>query len=183
MTVCNMCFFVQQSVENPTGFMQACNHHQDADLWKNPISKEFDDFRVHNVWTQVDNLPKNVNPIGSKWEFKTKKDGRKRTRLVALGYQQVPGTDFTNFHSFVLEDVTLRTMIVMGLLLDLSIMIIDIEEDFMEGNLEETLYVRIPAAMQIVLKYKPHAMLHKALYGLVQALHAFYKHLRTTMKN
>lgn len=80
--------------------------------------------------------------------FKKKKNGRKRSRLVALGYQQIAGVYFTSFHSFVLEDVTLRIMIVTALFLDLTIKLIDIEAAFMEGKLYEQIYVRIPSSMQ-----------------------------------
>ena len=34
--------------------------------------------------------------IRRKWVFKIKSDGTYRARLVALGYSQVPGADFTD---------------------------------------------------------------------------------------
>ena len=57
--------------------------------------------------------------VKCKWVFDIKRDGRFRPRLVACGYSQVAGVDFTANFAPVINDVTWRilmvTMIVMNL--------------------------------------------------------------------
>ena len=56
-------------------------------------------------------LPANRGCVKSKWVFKIKCDGRFRARLVACGYSQTPGVDYTENYSPVINDVTFHLMI------------------------------------------------------------------------
>ena len=49
------------------------------------------------VWRKIDKvkIPEDRRLIGNKWVFKIKRDGTYRARLVALGYSQIPGVDYT----------------------------------------------------------------------------------------
>ena len=47
-----------------------------------------------------------------KWVFDMKRDGTFRARLVACGYSQVPGIDFKETYSPVVNDVALRIMLI-----------------------------------------------------------------------
>ena len=53
-------------------------------------------------------VPNDRRLIGCKWVFKIERDGTCRARLVALGYSQVPGLDFTDNDVPVVNDVTFR---------------------------------------------------------------------------
>ena len=66
--------------------------------WMEGVTKEFEDFERRKVWRKVKitDIPRGRKLIGSKWVFKTEKNERKRARLVALGYTQVPGVDYTD---------------------------------------------------------------------------------------
>ena len=52
--------------------------------------------------------------IGNKWVFKEKKGDIFHARLVALGYNQIPGVDYTENFAPVINDVTFRMAITMG---------------------------------------------------------------------
>ena len=54
------------------------------------------------IWTekQKNEIPTTRRLVGCKYIFKVKRDGTQRARLVALGYGQVPGIDFTDLHQW-----------------------------------------------------------------------------------
>ena len=58
-------------------------------------------------------MPPNRCIIDSKWVFKKKRYGRFRVSLVARGYTQIKGVDFTKNNSPVVTDITLRVIILM----------------------------------------------------------------------
>ncbi len=99
------------------------------------------------VWKLIpqDKKPKERKLIGNKWVFKKKKNGVYRARLVALGYNQIPGVDFTDNFSPVANDVTIKLML---LLLfsnkNWESVMMDIETAFLEGKLDSEIYMKIP---------------------------------------
>ena len=86
--------------------------------------------------------------VGSKWVFKKKKSGLFRARLVALGYNQIPGVDFSDNFAPVINDVSLRLMILLWLQNDWHAEIEDIETAFLYGDLDEEVYMKIPSGYQ-----------------------------------
>ena len=65
--------------------------------WQVAIRKEIKSMINRGVWRKIDKvkIPENRRLIGNKWVFKIKRDGTYRARLVALGYSQIPGVDYT----------------------------------------------------------------------------------------
>ena len=57
--------------------------------------------------------------------------------MVALGYNQVPGVDFTDNFSPVVSDVTIKILIAIILKKNWDSMMMDIETAFLEGKLTE----------------------------------------------
>jgi hypothetical protein len=47
-----------------------------------------------------------------KWIFEIKRNGIVCSRLVACGYSQIPGVDFTEDYGPVLNDVMIRVLLV-----------------------------------------------------------------------
>ena len=115
----------------------------------------------------MSNIPHNRKLIGTKWVFKIKRDNTYRSRLVALGYTQIPGVDFTDNFSPVVGDTMLRIALTLWLCLGLDIDQMDVETAFLEGILEpqEYVYLKCPDG----LKLEPDECLEvrKGLYGLV----------------
>ena len=70
-----------------------------------------------------------------------------QARLFACGYSQVPGVDFTEAYSPVVNDVSFRLMILLQMILKRKSMIMDVEVAFLNGDLEEEIYMECPKGM------------------------------------
>ena len=118
--------------------------------------------------------PANIKPIGCKWVSKRKKglDGKVETfkvRLVAKGFTQREGIDYEETFSLVAMLESLRILLSIIVCLDYEIWQIAIKTAFLNGNLEEGIYMQqlegFIASRKGNLVYK----LHKSIYGLKQA--------------
>ena len=81
-------------------------------------------------------MPPNRHLIDSKWVFKKKIDVRFRARLVAWGYTQILGVDFTENYSPVVTGITLRVILLMWLIIKCDSQTIDVEMSFLYAVLE-----------------------------------------------
>ena len=123
------------------------------------------------------------NVVGCKWIFTIKylPDGsvnRYKARLVARGFTQQPGKDFTDTFSPVIKSTTVRSVLHLAVNNDWSIRQIDVNNAFLQGRLKDEVYVKQPPGF--VDQDRPHFVccLKKALYGLRQAPRAWYQELR-----
>jgi len=95
----------------PTIFQDAYNHPDPSQRkkWREAIKKEFRDMTRRGVWRKVkrSSIPQGRRCIKSKWVFKIKRDGIFRARLVACGYSQIPGVDFTKNYA-LMQDIKNR---------------------------------------------------------------------------
>jgi len=175
--------FEQRHIE-PTTFWEAYDHPNPKQhaKWRAAIQKEFHNMNQQGVWCKVhrSSIPKGWQCIQSKWVFKIKRNGVFCARLVACGYSQIPGVDFTENFAPVVNDVTWRILIVAMLVWKLDAIIIDIETAFLHGNLEEEIYMDLPAGMK---SFKDECLLLlKSIYGLVQGAQQWWKKLISILK-
>ena len=125
---------VQSDYLEPKNFYDAWNHDDpiERESWRGAIQKEFNDMERREVWKLVEKseVPEGRQPIGSKWVFKRKKSGVYRARLVALGYNQIPGVDFSDKFSPVTSDTTIKLLFVCMLKNNWSSRMINIKTAF-----------------------------------------------------
>ena len=57
--------------------------------------------------------------------------------MVALGYSQVPGVDFTDNFAPVVNDVAFRVTLTRMMIEDMDCMLMDVETAFLYGEIEE----------------------------------------------
>ena len=96
---------------------------------------------------------------------------RRKARLVAQGFSQVPGIDYFDTFAPVAKLASIRTILAIATQLDLELEQIDIKGAYLNGELEpgEVIYMRHPPG------YKPPnagakvLKLRKTLYGLKQS--------------
>jgi hypothetical protein len=73
-----------------------------------------------------------------------------RARLVACGYSQVPGVDFNQYTSPVINDTSLRIMILLLMMNDTyTYVVCDVETAFLYGRLKEQIYMDMPPGYEV----------------------------------
>ena len=96
----------------PKIFQEAWHYsiENERNSWRAAIRKEIKSMIERGVWRKIDRkqIPNNRRLIGNKWVFKIKRDGTYRARLVALGYSQILGVDYTDDFAPVAHDVSFR---------------------------------------------------------------------------
>lgn len=128
-------------------------------------------------------LPENKKVVGSKWIFTTKHraDGsieRYKARLVAQGFTQTQGIDCEETFAPVAKLNSIRVLLSIATNLDWELHQLDIKNAFLNGELEEEIYMRIPPGFEEKEKV---CRLIKSLYGLKQSPRAWFKRFSTTL--
>nr|GEY19667.1 copia protein [Tanacetum cinerariifolium] len=151
---------------------------------KSPSSdtdEEIHEFKRLDVWVLVP-CPDNIFIIPLKWIFKIKLDEygdvlKNKARLVAKGYRQEIGIDFEESFAPVARLEAIRIFIANAASQNMIIFQRDVKTAFLNGDLNEVVYVSQPDGF-VDPEYPSHVYhLKKALYGLKQAPRAWYDKL------
>ena len=100
------------------------------------------------VWRKQKKIPNDRRLIGNKWVLKIKRGGTYRARLVALGYSQIPGVDYTDNFAPVAHDVTFRIALVIMMVEKLDSLVMDVETAFLYGETDEEIFMKSPVGME-----------------------------------
>ena len=162
---------------DPESFSQAMNC-KESELWYNAMKEEMNSMKSNGVWDLVE-LPNGVKAIGCKWVFKTKKDSlgnieRYKARLVAKGFTQKEGIDYTETFSPVSKKDSLRIILALVAHFDLELQQMDVKTAFLNGDLEEEVYMKQPEGFPSSDGEHLVCKLKKSIYGLKQASRQWY---------
>ncbi|UYV73869.1 hypothetical protein LAZ67_11001215 [Cordylochernes scorpioides] len=148
---------------------------EDKKHWENAMLEEIQNMYSHQVWELVPR-PVNAKVVKSKWVFKISKDQENKTykaRLVAMGYNQIPGRDYNESFSPVIKNATLRTILSMAATKDSVIKLFDVKAAYLNGNIENTIFMEQPAGF--VQDRNKVCKLNKSIYGLPQSGRSWYQ--------
>ncbi|KAM2687700.1 hypothetical protein EV2_010439 [Malus domestica] len=153
------------------------------DAWKKAMTEEILMIEKNSTWELVDR-PSSKPVVGVKWVYKTKLnlDGsiqKHKARLVAKGYTQKLGIDFNETFAQVARLDTIRTLIALAAQKGWKLWQLDVKSAFLNGVLEEEVYVDQPDGFVIKGAEDKVYRLRKALYGLKQAPRAWYSEIDT----
>ncbi|KAL8108479.1 hypothetical protein AgCh_024798 [Apium graveolens] len=168
---------VVETVTEPKKVKEAL---QDVD-WVQVMQEELNEFERNKVWTLVPR-PKNRSIVGTKWVFRNKTDSdgiitRNKARLVAKGYSQHEGIDYDETFAPVARLEARRIFLAYVAHKKFKVFQMDVKSAFLNGELEEEVYVEQPPCF-VDPKFPNHVYkLDKALYGLKQAPRAWYETL------
>jgi hypothetical protein len=176
------------SQSNFSIFTQDHIYFEDAikeEHWINAMNEEMKSIKKNDTWDLVD-LPKEKESIGVKWVYKTKykvngEVDKYKERLVAKGFAQEYGVDYNETFSPVARLDTIRMVLAIATKHNWKVYQMDVKSAFLNGYLEEEVYVQQPPGYEVKgKKYKVY-MLKKALYGLKQAPRAWYSKIDSYM--
>ena len=130
-------------------------------------------MNVNQVWDLVD-LPLNRKVIGNKQvlRIKRKADGtieRYKAKLIAKGYTQQKGVDYEETFSPVVKFASIRLILAIVAHLDLELHQMDVKITFLNGELEEEIYMAQPQGFVFKGQKSKVCKLKKYIYGLKQS--------------
>ena len=100
-----------------------------------------------------------------------------RAHLVAKGYSQKPHLDYTETFAPVVKFAALQTIIAIAATEDLELNSLDISSAFLNGDLEEEIYMSQLEGFAVPGKEHLVCHLKKSLYGLKQSPRQWYHKL------
>ena len=160
------------NIDEPSNVHEAITGEYSSE-WKNAMESEYNSLLENNTWDLVP-PPENKNVIGSKWVYKVKRnaDGsieRFKARLVAQGYSQSQGIDYEEVFAPVARYNSIRSLLAVANVCDWEIHQMDVKTAFLQGELEEEIYLKQPDGF--IDKDQPDHVckLKKSIYGLKQA--------------
>ncbi|KAK2066323.1 hypothetical protein P8C59_000152 [Phyllachora maydis] len=192
----------------PTTYKQVLKLPRDKrSKWLEAITKEFIQLLELGVFKFLPRslLPSNRKLITCRNVLKVKKDAKNRpikykSRLVARGFIQVEGLDYTVTYASTSIPPTWRILLAIGAVLDWEIEQADFIGAFLNSALREEIYMEVPkglldlaasnkAIYKLLLKYSynpstPNIIkLSKALYSLKQSLREWQDKLKILLKS
>ena len=158
----------------------------DKTKWLDAMETEIDSLHKNDVWDLVE-LPKDRKAVGSKWVFKVKvsADGsveRYKARLVAQGYSQKYGIDYDEIFCPVVRSESIRTVIALAAQNGLQLHQMDVTSAFLNGDLEEEVYMKQPEGFTVKGKEHLVCKLKRSIYGLKQSPRCWNQTLDTQLK-
>jgi len=171
--------------EEPTTY-RAAMASSDSDKWLGAMKSEMESMYTNQVWDLV-NLPEGARPIECKWIYKIKPDmdGKSvvyKARLVAKGFRQVHGIDYDETFSPVAMLKSIRIILAIASYYDYEIWQMDVKTAFLNGNLEEEVYMIQPEGFVDPKSPKKVCLLLKAIYGLKQSSRSWNIYFDEKMK-
>jgi transposase InsO family protein len=164
--------------------LQEAMSSQDAHEWSKAIQEELNQLKEMGVY-ELANLPDGKTAIGCRWKLKRKRDEngivvRFKARLVAQGYSQKPGDDFTETFAPVMRFETLRTLLAVAAINDWEIHQMDVKGAYLNGRIREELCMKQPPGFDDGTGR--YWKLNHPIYGLKQAGNEWNKDYNATMR-
>lgn len=178
----------------------------EAEEWHEAISVELKAIIKNDSWDIVDR-PDDKKVIGSRVVLrnKYKPDGnleRRKARIVARGFTQRYGVDFSETFAPVARLESLRIVTALAAQYDMNIHQMDVTSAYLNGKIEETIYMEVPKhidkSLDIIIESENSdvniknkalkmrkdigsgdkvCLLRRALYGLKQAGRSWHRRL------
>ena len=126
-----------------------CRSKHDWSKWKEAIKIALDSLAKRKVFGPVVPTPNDVKPLGYKWVFVRKCNdkneiARYKARLVAQGFSQIPGIDYDETYSPVMDIIMFRYLISLSVSKGLDMRLMDVVIAYLYSMLENDIYMKVP---------------------------------------
>lgn len=178
----NQCTYVYKNIEESCAFLAAkscdepvtyedATHCNDKEKWIKAMEEEHSSLVKNGVWQLVE-LPKGAKIVDNRWVFRVKRKPdnsveRHKARLVARGFSQCYGIDYTETFSPVVKFPSIRSLLAIAAENKMVIEQFDVTTAFLYGDLEEDVFMKQPIGFSDGTSRV--CKLVKSLYGLKQA--------------
>ena len=147
-------------------------------VWKDAMQEEYQSIMKNDVWDVVPR-PERKSVVTSKWIYKIKHaaDGsieKYKARFVARGFSQKEGIDYEETFAPVARYTSIRAIMALAAKLGWKLHQMDVKITFLNGVVEEEVYVEQPLGFETHDRETHVCKLKKALYGLKQAPKTWY---------
>ena len=137
------------------------------------MKDEMHSLTKNKTWDLVEK-PTDRKIITCKWVLRIEYDPQGQTirfkaRLVARGFTQVPGIDFTDTFSPTLRITSFRLLVAIAAAQKLELHHLDVQTTFLHVDLEEEVYMAQPPYFQNTQIPTHVCKLRKSIYGLRQS--------------
>ena len=170
------------TVSTPSTLSQALSSAF-ASAWEPAVIAELDALHAMGTWTWPPTRPPpGAKVVNSRFVFKEKLDEhgnhlRYKARLVAQGFSMVPGLHYNETFAPVVTSASMRLLMLYALQHDLPLELIDFDNAYLYADLEEEIWLRLPAGLPGV-PAGGCVRLRKGLYGMPQSGRLWGSHLR-----
>ena len=174
--------FSTKEVRIPNTYDEAINDPEYGGQWKQATIEEIEKLQDLNCWEIKTKIPVGRKPVGYRWVFTAKvKENQPvfKARLVAQSFSQIHGFDYFETFSPTLRIESFRLLLAIATYLDLEIHQWDIVSAYINADLTEDIYMKVPKALGL----PPGTILKvlKSLYGLKQSGREWYHHAATKL--
>ena len=131
-------------LKGPDTFKESMSLPQAA-RWKAAADKEITSFTKHGVYelAPASSVPAGQKGVSSRWVNKIKADDLFKSRLVVLGWAQVPGIGCGGTFAPVCRLKIVRMMLAIAAELDYEVLMLDVQTAFLNVEVEKEVYVKM----------------------------------------
>lgn len=151
--------------------------------WKDAFQSELSSIHENSTWVLVDRdkVPRSSNIVRNKWVLVKKpmpdSSIRFKARLVAKGFSQKSGVDYFETFAPVAKMATVRIFFALAAKHRLNLRHLDVKNAFLQGDLEEEIYMEQPAHFLVAGQESKVCRLLRPIYGLKQSPRCWNKKL------
>ncbi|KAK1664662.1 hypothetical protein QYE76_052821 [Lolium multiflorum] len=183
---CLNVMIVDNNDEDPATYEEAMMS-PDSNKWQEAMKSEMGSMYDNKVWTLVD-LPDSRKAVENKWIFKRKTDADGnvtvyKARLVAKGFRQIQGVDYDETFSPVAKLKSVRILLAIAPFFDYEIWQMDVKTAFLNGDIEEELYMVQPKGFVDPKNADKVCKLQRSIYGLKQASRSWNRRFDKVIKD